>query len=96
MFEQTRVDPSYDSNRGKGATPTVKVECEECPDGFMSINKSDFNPKEHTLFEDAAGEGYASKTKPELVKIAEEREIDASGTKAEIIARLEAADAEPK
>lgn len=95
MFEQTRVTDPYDSNRGKGATPTVKVECEECPDGFMLINKSDFNPKEHSLFESEA-DGYASKTKPELVAIAEEREIDASGTKAEIVARLEAADAEPK
>ncbi len=37
---------------------------------------------------------YSSLKKDELVKLAEKRELDASGTKAEIIERLEADDAE--
>lgn len=57
-FHQTRVDePSRDANAGKGATGTVAIECDECPDGYMLINRSDFNPKEHAEFKgEVAGE----------------------------------------
>lgn len=51
MFEQTKPPERSDHLRGQGATKTVAIVCGECPDGFMFINKSDFNPKEHEIFE---------------------------------------------
>jgi hypothetical protein len=41
----------------------------------------------------AAPANYSNLSKPEVIAIATDRGIDVSGTKAEIIARLEAADA---
>ena len=36
---------------------TVKVECEECPHGFMLVNESDFDPAVHVR--------YGAKPKPD-------------------------------
>lgn len=75
---------------------TVRVVSEDTEAGFIRINESDFDPKVHEKFEDDSeegAEGYAKMTKAQLVSLAEERSLDPDGTKADIIARLEAADA---
>lgn len=67
--------------------PTVKIKDDGSPDGFIVINESDFKEDEHEVFSES--EGLASKTKAELVEIAEAQGIDVRGmTKSEIVEAL--------
>jgi hypothetical protein len=66
---------------------TVKIVDENAPGGHVIINKSDFNEDEHELFDESAG--LSSKTKAELVEMAEAAGIETKGkTKADLIEAL--------
>jgi hypothetical protein len=71
---------------------TVKIESAEAPNGYVVINKEDFDEKTQTLYVEPS-DGLSSSTKAELVDLAESKGIDTKGmTKAEIVEALKAAE----
>lgn len=59
--------------------PTVKVKNAKAKDGWMTINESDFDPKKHTLYEEAATADVDKMKKDDVRKALDDMGIEHDG-----------------